>query len=335
MHITRIKYDIGPYIGGVRALRAELERCITSVASFPIARFFELLPVMFRSPDDRLSLEKRGDGLFTHRAGIFYNDSGGEVQNVTVQDAELRSIELEIPQILAFEYQVTASKLALSYVGQSSLWIRVPSLRIWGDFAPRMPLRLRSWELTDSSLKTNLTDFWDNDVVIDGQLQKTSGGLLAIRRLFAQRTSHVHKSWEVSMKECLWKGERYSEGSIEDHNGTLMECIEGGWRPVEERDWVAKLSKWTDEEAANFPIPPGDDARQVMFLTRYADPDSIYENNGFLHFKAAHTQGQACTGQWINYRIPVDDVLSLGNPVDCSATFRRYLKITYRTATSP
>lgn len=151
------------------------------------------------------------------------------------------------------------------------------------------------------------------------------------------------------MTDCYWQGVRYSEGSHTCQSGTLKECSSGEWRTIGICDGGdGTRSSLTSEvlkdvpEAAKDELPQFEPLEQAvdeatpLVLTRYADSQWIRRFEGWLYFSAGRTPGQVCVGQTLNYRVPIDDVISIDpRPTRCSVGIVQWKMITYRTGASP
>lgn len=151
------------------------------------------------------------------------------------------------------------------------------------------------------------------------------------------------------MTDCYWQGLKYSEGSHTCQSGTLKECSSGEWRTIGicteatcagaslASEALKEVPEATESELARFdPLEQAADEVTPLVLTRYADSQWIRRVDLWLYFSAGHTPGQVCVGQTLNYRVPIDDVISIDpRPTRCSAGIVQWKMVTYRTGGSP
>lgn len=92
-------------------------------------------------------------------------------------------------------------------------------------------------------------------------------------------------------------------------------------------DWLIEVPEITEEEARSYQIR--NDLPPTQELERYADDHTIRRYNGYLYFSAGNTPGQVCSGEMLDYMVPVDDVIDRGQPKHCFSTNVIYRKIRY------
>lgn len=169
MTITRVKYNISPYLSKIRQFRNELATAISQQKPFPIRRIFEILPIVIRTPGGRAALEHRGNGLFENKNNAFQNDSGGATQHVVFRDDELKEIEVDFPRLISFQYSSSGGVISLVNSTPAAMPISIPSLSLGDEFTPQMPLRLTSFQISDDAMISNFLDGRNDTIIVDGQ----------------------------------------------------------------------------------------------------------------------------------------------------------------------
>lgn len=144
----------------------------------------------------------------------------------------------------------------------------------------------------------------------------------------------------MSKKSCMYESKDYSDGSEICQAGTVKRCIDGDWVDIgrecngsETRDKMFDgIREINDDEMGDFSEYEEDtDDTNANELIRYAEFWSIRKAPPFLYFKGAKTIGYVCSGLWSNYKVPLMNVVEIGEKQWCDpgSKIHWYRKITF------